>query len=84
MRHIHGPILGKESPPVVQSQLTSPNEYISPPLTNANLEEYPIVICEEIGGHDIYRMYLDGQNTPAGSPGEVSLLSSNMDEFFSC
>ncbi|GKD02299.1 hypothetical protein Tco_1177273, partial [Tanacetum coccineum] len=34
-----------------------------PPLINANLEDYPIVICVEIGGYDVHRMYVDGGST---------------------
>ncbi|GKD53037.1 hypothetical protein Tco_1286424 [Tanacetum coccineum] len=34
-----------------------------PQLTNANHENYLIVICAEIGGHDVPRMFVDGGST---------------------
>ncbi|GKA14821.1 reverse transcriptase domain-containing protein [Tanacetum coccineum] len=33
------------------------------PLTNVNLENYLIIICAEIGGHDVPKMYVDGGST---------------------
>ncbi|GKB83904.1 hypothetical protein Tco_0950799 [Tanacetum coccineum] len=33
------------------------------PLIDANLEDYLIVICAEIGGHDVHKMHMDGDNS---------------------
>jgi hypothetical protein len=37
-----------------------------PPLAAVDMEDWPMVICAEVWGHDIHRMYVDG-----GSSSEV-------------
>nr|GEW53976.1 reverse transcriptase domain-containing protein [Tanacetum cinerariifolium] len=46
---------------------TPPQMNISfPPLNNMDIEDHPMVICAEIGGHDIHYIYVDG-----GSASEI-------------
>ncbi|GKA83945.1 hypothetical protein Tco_0805540 [Tanacetum coccineum] len=58
--HLHGPVLGKKCSSTVGHAHTTTNKYSFSPLNNMDIEDHPIVICAEIGGHDIHRIYVDG------------------------
>ncbi|GJY70287.1 hypothetical protein Tco_0473990 [Tanacetum coccineum] len=58
--HLHGLVLGKKCSSTVGHAHTTTNEYSFSPLNNMDIEDHPIVICAEIGGHNIHRIYVDG------------------------
>lgn len=57
--HLYGTILVKAQKASGEAVHPSQMNISFHPLTVMDIEDYPMVICVEIRGHDIHRIYVD-------------------------